>query len=101
MPNVKAIAYDSQSGDFIFYVMWLHVANGLCTSGWSRSAASDFDQASQGVDNTLDGGSPDVGEAYQNSSQMAKGALIGGTSGAIVGGLTPGIGILPGQRAAC
>lgn len=40
--------------------------------------------------------STSIAEAYQDSSQATKGVIIGGTTGAVAGGFTSGVGILPG-----
>lgn len=67
------------------------------SSNVSRTAASNVDK---GVNNAQKLGegftSGDIVDSYQNSSQMAKGALLGGAAGAAVGAVTTSVGFLPG-----
>ncbi len=67
------------------------------SSNVSRTAAANVDKGSnnaQKLGDDLTGG--DIVDSYQNSSQMAKGALLGGAAGAVVGAATTSVGFLPG-----
>jgi outer membrane protein OmpA-like peptidoglycan-associated protein len=60
-------------------------ANDNATVGYQRSAT-----------NLGSAGNGSMVDSFSNSSQMAKGAVIGGAAGALVGGLTSGVGLVPG-----
>lgn len=67
------------------------------SSDVSRNAAANVDLGMQNARNLVDGTSDgSIGESYQNASQTTKGAIIGGTAGAITGLLSPPIGFYAG-----
>ncbi len=67
------------------------------SSDVSRNAETQFNSTYQNASSAFDGNSINVAEAYQGSSQKTKGVLMGGTTGAIVGGIASGwAGVLPG-----
>ncbi len=63
---------------FLTFFPFIFLLQSCASSNVERKAA-----------NNIDG-------AYQNSSQATKGVVIGGATGAAVGGLTSGVGVLPG-----
>jgi len=69
---------------------------GCASSGAQRSSASDADKAyittMYDINHSNDGSFSDT---YQNSSQLSKGLVIGGATGAAAGGLSS-MGIMPG-----
>jgi len=70
---------------------------GCASSSAQRGAASEADQAYLETTYQLTHGSGEVRDAYQNSRQLTKGVLIGGTLGAAAGAATSGgSGVLPG-----
>ena len=80
--------------------MLVSVLTSCASSNVSRHTASDVDM---GVDNAKKLGSSfshgDMIESYQNSSQRAKGALLGGAGGAIAAATTSSLGLIPGALA--
>ena len=83
------------SARLFFLIVLSSLLWNCASSNVSREAAANIDD---GVLNAkrLTSGSANIAEAYQNSSQTTKGAIIGGTAGAITGALTSGVGVLPG-----
>ncbi|TAK77214.1 MAG: hypothetical protein EPO11_02895 [Gammaproteobacteria bacterium] len=71
------------------------------SSNVSREASSNVDMGVQNAKNLGDQlGEHDIADAYQNSTQTTKGALLGGAAGATVGALYTGsIGVIPGAAA--
>lgn len=63
-------------------------------SNVSRDVASGIDMGVQNAKSLVS--DPDIANSYGNSSQAVKGALIGGTAGALVGAATSGIGVWAG-----
>lgn len=67
------------------------------SSNVSRTAAANVDKGNNNAQKLGDDfTSGDIVDSYQNSSQMAKGALLGGAAGAAVGAVTTSVGFLPG-----
>jgi outer membrane protein OmpA-like peptidoglycan-associated protein len=67
------------------------------SSDVSRDAAANIDTGVQNAKNLAsDFTQGDIRETYQNASQTSKGALIGGSAGAVTGMLAPGIGVVAG-----
>lgn len=67
---------------------------GCASSNVSRDAAANVDLGIQNAKNLVDGASiDDFPEAYGNTKQVTKGAIIGGAAGAIAGAVTGGIGV--------
>lgn len=81
---------------FIGVIATVILLTGCASSEVSRSAASRFDNTYSNASSAFNTGDTDLAAGYQNSSQMTQGALIGGATGAVAGGLTPSIGFLPG-----
>lgn len=71
--------------------------SGCASSQVSRDAASNVDLGVQQAKNLV-GGAEDsnLPDAYQNSTQATKGAIIGGAAGAVTGALSSGVGVIPG-----
>lgn len=70
---------------------------GCAASDVSRDAASDADTAYQDTSTAISNiGRDNLTDAYQNSTQTTKGAVIGGATGAVAGSLTSGLGLFPG-----
>jgi len=68
---------------------------GCASSDVSRQAASNMDMGVQNANNMVDNAaSGSFSETVQNSSQMAKGAVLGGAAGAAVGVLSTSVGFL-------
>lgn len=71
--------------------------NGCASSNVSRDTAANvdmgFDNANKLGSNAASG---DFVESWQNSSQTTKGAILGGSAGAIAGYATTSVGLLPG-----
>ncbi len=62
---------------------------GCASSSVSRHAATQFDRVTADSSSVFDGtGESSLSDSYQNSSQMAKGAVMGGAAGAIAGSVT-------------
>lgn len=69
---------------------------GCASSDVSRDVASNVDLGVRNAQNLVEG-TGDIADVYQNSSQLAKGAVIGGAAGALTGAVYAGsIGIIPG-----
>lgn len=75
----------------------LFLLEGCASSGVARSSASGVDRTVQGSKDVYDSATDDndIASSYQNTSQTTKGALIGGTIGAISGTMSSRFGILP------
>jgi outer membrane protein OmpA-like peptidoglycan-associated protein len=78
----------------LFYSILLQ---GCASSAAQRGAASEADKAYLETSYQFTHSSGELRDAYQNSAQLTKGVLIGGTMGALAGAATSGgSGILPG-----
>jgi len=86
---------------YIFVLLSLCVLLTSCASSdVSRDAASNVDMGVQNAKNLVSGvGNSDVADTYQNTSQVTKGAILGGAAGAVTGAVYSGIGVLPGTAA--
>ncbi len=102
-PALKT-ARDDRSGRVItciflslFFLIYLFCLQGCASSSASRDANNGVQSAYQGA-STMFSGEDDTNviRSFQNSSQTTKGALIGGATGAIAGGMTSGVGVIPG-----
>lgn len=82
---------------FLFLlVIPIIILSGCASSDVSRDVASNVDLGVRNAQNLVEG-TGDIADVYQNSSQLAKGVLIGGAAGAITGALYTGsVGIIPG-----
>lgn len=70
---------------------------GCASSNVSRDVSSGVDMGVQNAKNLYDGATEgDLADSYQNTSQTAKGALIGGAAGAATGMMSSSVGFLPG-----
>ena|SRR5579872_5008981 len=79
---------------FIFIPVFLQ---GCASSDVSRNASGEFQKTYQGASSAFNSDSVSASEAYQGSSQTTKGVMIGGATGAVVGGIASGwSGVLPG-----
>jgi outer membrane protein OmpA-like peptidoglycan-associated protein len=75
----------------------LLVLQSCASSAVSRGAASQVDRTYQSATNTFDNADAvNIADAYQNSSQKTQGMIVGGATGAVAGGLTTAVGIVPG-----
>jgi outer membrane protein OmpA-like peptidoglycan-associated protein len=80
---------------FLFFMPCFLI--GCASSDVSRSSADQVDGAYENSASFLNNmGRDNPADAYQNSTQTAKGVLLGGATGAIAGGLTTGVGAFPG-----
>ena len=68
---------------------------GCASSEVSRQAASNVDMGTQNANNLVDGTGDSFSDMYQNSSQATKGAVLGGTTGAVFGAFSSGLGVIP------
>lgn len=85
------------AGVVLLFLLVLGFISGCAPSTFSRGAASGLDGTRQqlgGADTNPD--NVDVVESYRIAGQAAKGAFVGGATGAIAGVLYPGMGVLPG-----
>lgn len=81
----------------LFLVVFLA---GCASSDVSRNSASDVDHGVQGTKNVFsDMTSSNIADSYQNSTQTTKGVILGGTTGAVTGAFSSGIGVIPGAAA--
>lgn len=82
---------------YFFIVSQLLYLTGCASSAAQRGAASEADKAYLETSYQFSHGSGELRDAYQNSSQLTKGVMIGGTVGALAGAATSGgSGVLPG-----
>jgi outer membrane protein OmpA-like peptidoglycan-associated protein len=73
------------------------IFTGCASSGVQRNAANNVDSVSNTTSDMFSSGDGSMSDSYQNSSQMTKGAIIGGAAGAVTGALYPSsIGLIPG-----
>lgn len=80
-----------------FLIPLLVLLQSCASSNVSREAAGNVDVGYQNTVATAENiPNGSIADSYQNSSQMTKGLLFGGVAGAAVGGLTTGIGVVPG-----
>jgi outer membrane protein OmpA-like peptidoglycan-associated protein len=80
----------------VFLICFSILMAGCASSAVQRDAASNIDLGVRNAKNLVSGDT-DISDAYQNSSQATKGALIGGTAGAVTGAIySSSIGVLPG-----
>lgn len=71
---------------------------GCASSEVSRGASSQVQKTYQNASSAWNSDSVSAEEAYQGTSQTTKGAMIGGATGAVVGGIATGwSGVLPGM----
>jgi outer membrane protein OmpA-like peptidoglycan-associated protein len=74
------------------------ILSGCASSNITRDVTANTDQ---GLEHTKDllsrTGDGTIGDAWQNSSQTTKGAILGASTGALIGGVIySGVGIIPG-----
>jgi outer membrane protein OmpA-like peptidoglycan-associated protein len=74
----------------------LFILSGCASSDVSRTATANMDFGMQNMQNFVDPGDTNLIDSYENSSQATKGAILGGSAGAITGAFVSGIGVLPG-----
>jgi outer membrane protein OmpA-like peptidoglycan-associated protein len=74
--------------------------SGCASSQVTREAASNVDVGMLHTKSMVNSAAnTNLADTYQNSSQAAKGAVLGGAAGAVTGYLVSGIGTLPGAAA--
>lgn len=84
----------SMRGVFLISLSMLMV--GCASSAVQRGAASNVDLGVRNAKNLVNGDA-NIADAYQNANQTTKGAIIGGTAGAVTGAIySSSVGILPG-----
>lgn len=66
------------------------------SSNVERTSEHNVDMGTQNARNLVDGADGDLGDAYQNSTQATKGAMLVGTAGGIAGSFMSGVGFIPG-----
>lgn len=82
------------SSFFIFATLFLQ---GCASSDVSRGASGEIQKTYQNVSDAFDSDGVSLAESYQGTSQRTKGVMIGGATGAVVGGIASGwTGVLPG-----
>lgn len=101
MANLTFIKMDSffKKEKFLFFLLLITscLLMSCASSDVSRDAASNVDFGIQNAKDLVDdAGDGSIGDTYYNTSQLTKGALIGGAAGAITGGVTSGVGVIPG-----
>lgn len=96
--KVGTLLFEGKRAQFLFIIAFsCSLLWGCASSDVSRDVTSNIDVGVQNAKDLVDGASnSNIADSYQNSSQRAKGAIIGGTTGALVGGVTSGVGVLPG-----
>ena len=81
----------------IFLSLLISFLSACAASNVSRDVASNIDQGVQHTTNVVnDMSEGDLADSYQNSSQTAKGVVLGGAAGAITGAFVPAVGVIPG-----
>lgn len=81
----------------IFFIFFLAFLQACASSNVSREANDNAAVAYQNTSASFSSmGEGSIADTYENASQSAKGALIGGTAGAISGSLIHGVGLVPG-----
>jgi outer membrane protein OmpA-like peptidoglycan-associated protein len=80
---------------FTICVVSVFCLAGCAASNVSREAAANVDLGVQNAKN-LGESDTNIADAYQNSSQAVKGAMLGGAAGAITGALSSSVGVIPG-----
>jgi len=83
---------------FLLFLLMSLILSGCASSDVSRDAAANVDLGVQNARNLIstDGS---IADTYQNANQATKGAILGGTAGAVTGALVSPIGVLPGAAA--
>ncbi len=98
--EIKIISGDKWQKNLfsVFFIFTAVLLQGCASSGVSRSASGEIQKTYQNASTAFDGSSVDTVEAYDGSSQTAKGVAIGGATGAVVGAIAAGgwTGVLPG-----
>src|SRR5665811_1625348 len=79
----------------LFVVLLCILLQACASSDVSRKASGDVNQGIDNAGNLVNGGG-NIADTYQNSSQMSKGVVIGGATGAVAGTFTTGVGTIPG-----
>lgn len=81
----------------IFFILVALFVQGCASSDASRGASGEFQKTYQNASSAIDSDGVSVAQSYQGSSQTTKGVLIGGATGAIVGGIASSwSGVVPG-----
>lgn len=82
----------------LLLIVFVSLLSGCASSDLARSTTGEIDQAYGSVTSSISNlGKGSLADSYQNSSQTAKGALIGGVAGGVFGGVTSnGIGAIAG-----
>jgi len=83
----------------ILFLLLFVFLTACASSGVSREAASNMDLGERNAKRFLDVADNELAETYQNTSQATKGAIIGGTAGAVTGAIYSGVGVIPGTAA--
>lgn len=94
----KDKAKEMQKGSFIIFLCFLlFLLQGCASSNVSREANDNATVGYQNASSSLGNlGNGSIADSYSNTSQAAKGALMGGVAGAVTGGLIHGVGAVPG-----
>lgn len=80
------------------FILLIALLQGCASSDVSRDASGQIQKTYQNASSAYNSDSVSVAESYQGSSQTSKGVIIGGATGAIVGGIASGwSGVLPGM----
>lgn len=81
---------------WLFISLLSFMLAGCASSEVSRETAANIDMGVQNAKNLVNSDG-DVADSYQNTSQVTKGAVIGGAAGAVTGGMaTSGLGVWQG-----
>jgi outer membrane protein OmpA-like peptidoglycan-associated protein len=81
----------------LFYLLPCFILAGCASSEVARDVSCNIDRGVQNAEDLYEGTTnSDIADSYQNASQRAKGAILGGAAGALAGSTMSGIGALPG-----
>lgn len=93
---VVNIPHQKKAFRYFLLISYLFIS-GCASSDVSRNMESNIDMGVQNAKNLVgNAGDSSITDSYQNASQRTKGALLGGTAGAITGAFYSAIGVLPG-----
>jgi outer membrane protein OmpA-like peptidoglycan-associated protein len=81
----------------IFFIVLGFILTGCASSSVSRGAADEVDTAYDNTHSFVTQPGMHPAESFQNASQTARGAVVGGAAGAVVGGVAYGtVGLMTG-----
>lgn len=79
------------------WIMAYFFLQGCASSTVTSQSAHDMDDATDRMNTFLgDASHSNLVASYQNTPQVIKAAVVGGAAGALVGGVTSGVGVVPG-----